>query len=114
MLQPALLWPAPATDAETHLRLTADSGTVMQPLKVGEVVPTIKVHVRPLFPCVIFRLIGNSKVTITSSAEADAWTYMVGALAIFSGCTITVPRIREVSLRCIGACAQRGRISLRS
>jgi hypothetical protein len=57
MLQPALLCPPPATQAETHLTLIADSGTVVQPLKVCEVVPTIKVHVRPLFPCAISQVI---------------------------------------------------------
>jgi hypothetical protein len=55
-LQPALDCPPPYTDAETHLKLTADSGTVVQPLKLDELAPTIKVHVCPFLPCVIFQV----------------------------------------------------------
>ncbi|WP_263366717.1 hypothetical protein [Edaphobacter bradus] len=49
-VQPALDCPPPSTDAEMHLRLTADSGTVVQPLKLDELAPTIKVQVCPFFP----------------------------------------------------------------
>jgi hypothetical protein len=56
-LQPALVCPPPEADAETHFTLMADIGTVMQSLNVAEVVPTIKVHVRPLFPCLMFQVI---------------------------------------------------------
>ena len=54
-LQPALVCPPPSTDAEVHLTLTADAGTVTQPLKLGEVVPALKVHIFPLLPWVIFQ-----------------------------------------------------------
>jgi hypothetical protein len=50
MLHPALVCPPPEADAETHFTLMADTGTVMQSRKVEEFAPTIKVHVRPLFP----------------------------------------------------------------
>ena len=50
ILQPALPWPPPSTDAETHLRLMADTGTVVHPLKLGEPEPTINVHVLPFIP----------------------------------------------------------------
>jgi hypothetical protein len=54
-LQPALACPPPVTDAEVQLTLTADSGTVAQPMKLEEVAPTVKVHVRPFCPLVIFQ-----------------------------------------------------------
>ena len=54
-LQPALTCPPPLTDADVHLTLTADSGTVAQPLKLDELAPTVKVHVCPFFPWVIFQ-----------------------------------------------------------
>jgi hypothetical protein len=54
-LQPALACPPPPTEAETHLTLTADSGTVAQPLKLDEVVPTLKVHACPFLPWVMFQ-----------------------------------------------------------
>ena len=57
MSHPALDWPPPFTDAETHLKLMADAGTVVQPLSVGELAPTLRVHLSPLRPCVIFQLI---------------------------------------------------------
>jgi hypothetical protein len=54
-LQPALDWPLPSTDAETHFKLMADTGIVVQPLKLGEFAPTLKVHVCPFRPWVIFQ-----------------------------------------------------------
>jgi hypothetical protein len=56
MLQPALACPPPETDAETHLRLMAETGTVVQPLVIGDLAPTINAHVRPFLPCVISQL----------------------------------------------------------
>jgi hypothetical protein len=56
-LQPALACPPPRTDAETHFKVMADAGTVVHPLELGELAPTIKVQVCPLLPCVIFQLI---------------------------------------------------------
>jgi hypothetical protein len=55
-LQLALDCPLPSTDAATHFKLTADCGTVVQPMKLDEPVPTIKVQVCPFLPCVIFQV----------------------------------------------------------
>jgi hypothetical protein len=38
------------------LKLTADIGTVVQPMKLDELAPTNNVHVRPLFPLMRFHL----------------------------------------------------------
>ena len=54
-LQPALTCPPPSTDAEVHLTLTADDGTVAQPLKLEEVVPALNVHICPFLPWVMFQ-----------------------------------------------------------
>ena len=90
MLQPALLSPPPATDAETHLMLTADSGTVVQPAKLDEVVPTIKVHVCPFLPCVISQEMEASELPVITPPGLFAINGIVLGIA-WSSVTWTNP-----------------------
>ena len=65
-VHPALVWPPPETQAETHLTLTADTGTVVQPRKLDELVPTIKVQVRPFLPWVRSQVMVATEPLITT------------------------------------------------
>jgi hypothetical protein len=56
VVQAALTCPPPSTEAETHFTLTADSGTVVHPLKLELVVPTESIQAVLFRPCVRFQL----------------------------------------------------------
>jgi hypothetical protein len=87
-LQPALACPPPSTVAAVHLTLTADSGTVTQPRKLGELAPTLNVHVCPYLPWVIFQ------VTVATEPPATA---PPGSLAV-NGIVLGVARSRLTSV----------------
>jgi hypothetical protein len=88
-LQPALACPPPSTVAAVHLTLTADSGTMAQPMKLDEFVPTLKVHVFPNFPWVIFQ------VTVATEPPGTA---PPGSLAV-NGILLGVARSRLTRLK---------------
>lgn len=72
--------------------LTADSGTVAQPLKLDELAPTVKVHVCPFFPWVIFQA--------TVATEPPAMV-LPGLFAV-NGIVLGVARSRLITLNPVG------------
>jgi hypothetical protein len=60
------------------LTLTADSGTVAQPLKLDELAPTLKVHISPFFP----RMISQATVATEPPAMVLPGLFAVNAIVL--------------------------------
>jgi len=53
------LLPARLCVAAVHITVTAETGTALQPVKVLELVPTLKDQVPPGFPCLVHWMVAD-------------------------------------------------------
>jgi hypothetical protein len=74
----------PETEAELQVAPTAVAGTVLHPVKVVEFAATLKVHVRPLAPPLIFHCTVALELPATALPGRLAANVMVAGVALIA------------------------------